>query len=117
MNIEDALKWAVLGGGVYLLYELVQGVKGVGHTAGEMGDQLAELGDSSADPTNATFYSWYDPTTRTVFFYVLTFPDGSHHVLWNSSVNQDGTFVWDDGQTYRIGNDKAGGLRAYPYQS
>jgi hypothetical protein len=38
-------------------------------------------------------------------------------MLWNSSVQTDGTFVWNDGQTYRIGTDKAGGLRAYLYQS
>jgi hypothetical protein len=116
MKVEDALKWGVVAGGLYLVYELVNGLKQVGHTAGEMGSQVAELGDSTADPDSATFYSWYDPTTRTVFLYVLTFPDGNHHVVWNSSVHTDGTFIWNDGQTYRIGNDKAGGLRAYLYQ-
>lgn len=116
MKADEFLKWGAILGGVYLAYEIVQKLGSIGHTASEVGSQVAELGDRMADPTNATWVSWYDPTTRTVFFYVLTFPDGSQHWIWGSSVNADGTFVWGDNYTYRIGTDRAGGLRAYPYQ-
>jgi hypothetical protein len=116
MKVETAIQYALLAGGLYLAYELTKGFKQIGATAGDIGNQVAELGDSTADPNNSTFASWYDPTTRTVFFYWLTFPNGTHHMVWNSSVQTDGTFTWDDSQTYRIGNDKAGGLRAYLYQ-
>lgn len=115
VKVEEVLKWAAILGGVYLVYQLLQKVGQIGHTAGDIGNQFAELGDHSADPDNLTFASWYDPTQRTVFFYVLTFPDGSQHWIWNSSVSPDGTFQWDDGALYRIGVDRAGGLRAYGY--
>jgi hypothetical protein len=74
----------------------------------------AAIADSSPDATGATFASWYDPTARTVFFYWLTFPDGSSHIIGAGSVGSDGTFDYN-GQGYRIGNSKAGDLRAYAY--
>jgi hypothetical protein len=88
----------------------------VGHTAADIGSQVSELADTTPDPAGVTWAAWYDPTQRNVFFYILTFPDGNHHMVWSSSVQTDGTFVWNDGQTYRIGTDKAGGLRSYLYQ-
>lgn len=112
MKTDELIKWGVLAGGLYLAYELVSKLGEVGKTASEMGSQVAELGDTMPDPTNLTWAGWYDPTQRTVFFYVLTFPDGSQHIIWNSSVNPDGTLEFD-GDLYRIGVDKAGGLRAY----
>lgn len=73
---------------------------------------FAAVADSSPDATNATWSSWYDPTSRTVFFYWLTFPDGSSHFIGAGSVNSDATFDYN-GTVYRIGNSKAGDLRAY----
>ena len=115
MKVEDGIKYALLAAGLYLLYDTLQGVKKIGAGATDMGNQLSELGDNTPDPTGDTFASWYDPTIRTVFFYYLTFPDGGHHLLWNSSVHTDGTFVGDDGMTYKIGVSRSGGLRAYAY--
>lgn len=73
---------------------------------------FAAVADSSPDATNATFVSWYDPTARTAWFYWLTFPDGNSHFVGAGSVNSDGTFDYN-GTGYRIGNSKAGDLRAY----
>lgn len=73
---------------------------------------FAAVADSSPDATNATFASWYDPTSRTVLFYWLTFPDGSSHFIGAGSVGSDATFDYN-GTAYRIGNSKAGDLRAY----
>jgi hypothetical protein len=73
---------------------------------------FAAVADSSPDATNATWASWYDPTSRTVFFYWLTFPDGSSHFIGAGSVGSDATFDYN-GTVYRIGNSKAGDLRAY----
>lgn len=75
---------------------------------------FAAIADSSPDASNATWSSWYDPTQRTVWFYWLTFPDGSSHFIGAGSVNSDATFDYN-GAGYRIGNSKAGDLRAYPY--
>jgi glutamine cyclotransferase len=76
----------------------------------------AAIADSSPDANGATFSSWYDPTQRTVWFYWLTFPDGSSHFIGAGSVNSDGTFDYN-GDPYRIGNSKAGDLRAYAYDT
>jgi hypothetical protein len=104
----------VVGVGVaaYLIYEAVAGLKKLGKTATTMYDQASELLDTTADPGGKTFASWYDPTQRWVLFYYLTFPDGNHHLVWSASVGADGTFMYDN-VPYRIGNDTAGGLRAY----
>ena len=75
---------------------------------------FAAIADSAPDASGATFASWYDPTARTVFFYWLTFPDGSSHFVGAGSVGSDGTFDYN-GAPYRIGNSKAGDLRAYSY--
>ena len=77
---------------------------------------FAAVADSSPDQSGATFASWYDPTARTVFFYWLTFPDGSSHLIGAGSVGSDGTFDYN-GAGYRIGNSKAGDLRAYSYDA
>jgi hypothetical protein len=82
--------------------------KAVGHTA----DQLGGLVSANADPDGSTFTKWYDPTQRTVFFYWIPFPDGVHHIVGAGSVRSDGTFDYD-GNSYRIGYDKIGNLRAY----
>ena len=74
----------------------------------------AALADSSPDTSGDTWASWYDPTQRTVWFYYLTFPDGSSHFVGAGSVNSDATFDYD-GMMYRIGNSKAGDLRAYTW--
>jgi hypothetical protein len=74
---------------------------------------FAAVADSAPDATNATWMSWYDTTSRTVFFYWLTFPDGSSHFIGAGSVASDATFDYN-GTGYRIGNSKAGDLRAYP---
>lgn len=111
-DTEMLLKWAVIGGGVVLAFLVYNKLSSVGKTIGDMGSQAGELGDSTADPGGATFANWYDPTSRVVFFYWLTFPDGNHHLVWNSSVAVDATFSYDNGN-YRIGVDKSGGLRAY----
>jgi hypothetical protein len=76
---------------------------------------FAALTDSAPDTSGTSFSSWYDPTQRTVLFYWLTFPDGSSHFLGAGSVNSDGTFDYD-GTSYRIGNSKAGDLRAYLWE-
>lgn len=73
---------------------------------------FAAIADSSPDASNATWASWYDPTSRTVFFYWLTFPDGHSHVIGAGSVGSDATFDYN-GSVYRIGTSKAGDLRAY----
>jgi hypothetical protein len=75
---------------------------------------FAAIADSSPDQAGATWASWYDPTARTVFFYWLTFPDGSSHLIGAGSVGSDATFDYN-GTGYRIGNSKAGDLRAYTY--
>jgi hypothetical protein len=113
-NTETFIKYAVWGGALYLAYQIFNRLSSVGKTASDMADQAGELFDFTADPNAQTFASWYDPTQRTVFFYWLTFPDGVHHAVWSSDVNTDGTFS-QDGVLYRIGTDKAGGLRAYQY--
>lgn len=109
-DFAEIIKWGVIG---VIAYEVYKKVSSVGQTATDIGNQVSELGDTTADPQGLTFASWYDPTQRTVFFYWLTFPDGNHHLVWSSSVAADGTFVFSDGTEYRIGVDKAGGLRAY----
>lgn len=73
---------------------------------------FAAVADSSPDADGSTWASWYDPTARSVFFYWLTFPDGSSHFIGAGSVGSDGTFD-SDGTLYRIGTSKAGDLRAY----
>ena len=73
---------------------------------------FAAIADSSPDADGSSWASWYDPTQRTVFFYWLTFPDGESHIVGAGSVNSDGTFDYDM-TLYRIGNSKAGDLRAY----
>jgi hypothetical protein len=115
-DFEELLKWGAILGGVYLVYQIMQKIGAVGQTAAEIGSEVNELADTTADPAGVTWAAWYDPTQRNVFFYILTFPDGNHHMVWSSSVQTNGTFVWNDGQTYRIGRDKAGGLRSYLYQ-
>lgn len=116
---QDLVLLAALGLGAYVIYTVVSGVKKLGAplvdaaaAAGQMGAQSGELLDSMSDPTGQTFVGWYDPATRSVLFYWLTFPDGNHHLVWGSSVLPDGSFQ-QDSQLYRIGVDKAGGLRAY----
>lgn len=115
MSVKDAevlLKWGAIAGGVLLAAYLVYKAQQLGKTPAEMLSQLGELGDSTQDPSASTFASWYDPTQRVVFFYWLTFPDGNHHLVFNSDVATDGTFTYDSAN-YRIGVDKSGGLRAY----
>lgn len=114
MKTDDLIKYAVWGVGLYLAYEIFNKVASVGKTAGDVGNQLSEVFDVTADPNASTFASWYDPTQRVVFFYWLTFPDGNHHMVMSGDVNTDGTFSTSDGN-YRIGTDKSGGLRAYIY--
>lgn len=75
---------------------------------------FAAIADSSPDAAGSTWASWYDPTARTVFFYWLTFPDGGSHFVGAGSVGSDATFDYD-GTGYRIGNSKAGDLRAYAW--
>ena len=100
--------------------DLGQGLKKLANSAADatgydaISSDLAGLGDFSPDTTNSTFVSWYDPTQRTVFFYYPTFPDGSKHIIGAGSINSDGTFDYD-GNGYRLGNAKAGDVRAYPY--
>ncbi|MGH8210653.1 MAG: hypothetical protein ACREU6_13875, partial [Steroidobacteraceae bacterium] len=53
---------------------------------------------------------------RTVFFYWLTFPDGTSHFVGAGSVASDATFDYN-GTGYRIGNSKAGDLRAYAFDA
>lgn len=113
---KDLAVMVGLGAALYLLYGLVAGFDKAKKTATSMYDQTGELFDRSPDPTGDTFVSWYDPTQRIVFFYYLTFPDGSQHFVWASDVNTDGTFVSND-TLYRIGTDRSGGLRAYDYSS
>jgi hypothetical protein len=79
-----------------------------------LGQSLTAVTDTQTDPGTDTLASWYDPTQRTVFFYYLTFPDGTSHFVGASSVNTDGTFIYSQ-ITYRIGTSKAGDLRAYPW--
>lgn len=113
-KLDEVMKWGAILIGLYFVYSLFQKAKQIGATATDIGNQVAEIGDSTADPSNATFASWYDPTQRSVFVYYLTFPDGNHHFVWASGVATDGTFTYSgDGMPYRIGVDKAGGLRAY----
>lgn len=114
MKSDDLIKYAVWGAGIYLAYQLVNGIKSVGKTASDMAAQAGELMDTTADPDGSTLASWYDPTQRIVFFYWLTFPDGNHHMVMSGDVNTDGTFSTSDGN-FRIGVDKSGGLRAYSY--
>jgi len=113
-NIKDIAIIAGVGIGGYLLYEFFQGAKKPLQTVASIANQTSELFDTTPDPGAQTFASWYDPTQRIVFFYYLTFPDGSQHFVWASDVNQDGTFTYD-GALYRIGTDNSGGLRAYSY--
>jgi hypothetical protein len=92
------------------------GVKDLGksavHAVTSTADQAGELLVAAPDETGATFDKWYDPTQRTVFFYWIPFPDGTHHIVGAGSVQSDGTFDYD-GTLYRIGYDKIGDLRAY----
>lgn len=118
---QDLVLLAGLGLAAYVLYKIfgaaqtvAQGAAAVGQGAANIYNQTSELLDTSPDPNAATWASWYDPTQRSVFVFVLTFPDGSHGVVWGSSVQPDGTFT-SSGNLYRIGNDKSGGLRAYDY--
>lgn len=112
MKTDDLIKYGVWGAALYLVYKIFDQVEKVGKTASDMTNQVAEVFDTTADPDNNTWASWYDPTQRVVFFYWLTFPDGNHHMVLSGDVNTDGTFS-DGDTTYRIGVDKAGGLRAY----
>lgn len=114
-DVIQLLQLAAIGAGVYVVYKLVQQLGKVGQTGQSIYNQTAELLDTTPDPTNQTFASWYDPTQRIVFVYYLTFPDGNQHLVSASNVQSDGTFNYSDGNTYRIGNDKSGGLRAYAY--
>jgi hypothetical protein len=112
-------------GGYFLLkkvgLDLGKGLKsladktGLTSAANAIGQAGAALTDSSPDASGATWVSWYDPTQRTVLFYYLTFPDGGSHFVGAGSVQSDGTFDYS-GTGYRIGNSKAGDLRAYPYE-
>lgn len=113
MKTDDLIKYGLIAGGLYLAYQIWKTVSKVGETASDMSSQVAELWDTTADPEGSTFAAWYDPTQRAVLFYWLTFPDGSHHQVWPSSVDPTGVFTFSDGLLYRIGTDKAGGLRAY----
>jgi hypothetical protein len=85
---------------------------GLSSASASLGQAGAAIADSSPDTDGSTWSSWYDPTARTVFFYWLTFPDGTHHFVGAGSVASDATFDYD-GVAYRIGNSKAGDLRAY----
>lgn len=114
-EVERLVQWLVIGGITYVAYKVLGGIQKIGQGAVDMGNQAAEVFDFTSDPHNLTFAAWYDPQTRNVLFYWLTFPDGVHHWVWSSSVQADGTFVYDDSQRYRIGVDRAGGLRAYAY--
>jgi hypothetical protein len=114
-DLKTVVELFAIGAGVYLVYTLVQGLKQAAKTPTDVYNQTSELFDTTPDPGALTFASWYDPTQRIVFFYYLTFPDGNQHLVWASSVQSDGTFVYSDNNLYRIGNDKSGGLRAYAY--
>ncbi len=100
---------------------LGKAAKWVGDNTGIVaaGDAISQASaaiiDSQPDSGMDTWASWYDPTTRSVFFYYLTFPDGNSHFVGGSSVATDATFIYSDGNTYRIGNSKLGDLRAYPW--
>lgn len=116
--------WVLLAGialAGYVLYKVFGAAKtltaplvAAGQAGADIYNQTSELGDTTPDPTANTWASWYDPTQRSVFVYVLTFPDGNHHVIFGSDVQADGTLMYA-GALYRIGLDKAGGLRAYEY--
>jgi hypothetical protein len=99
-----------------IVVDLKNGVKDLGksavHAVTSTADQAGELLVAAPDETGATFDKWYDPTQRTVFFYWIPFPDGTHHIVGAGSVQSDGTFDYD-GTLYRIGYDKIGDLRAY----
>lgn len=115
INPVQIVQLAAIGAGVYFVYELLSALRKPAEQGKSIYDQASELFDTMPDPSAASFASWYDPTQRIVFFYYLTFPDGSQHTVWASSVQSDGTFIGSDGALYRIGNDKSGGLRAYAY--
>lgn len=102
--------------GVSSLASKVAAATGLTAAASSVSQASAAIADGSPDASGATFASWYDPTARTVFFYWLTFPDGTHHFIGAGSVGADGTFD-DNGTPYRIGNSKAGDLRAYAYDA
>ena len=87
---------------------------GLGSVSDSLSQATAALSDSQQDTGTNTLASWYDPTQRTVFFYYLTFPDGTSHFVGASSVATDGTFTRDT-VGYRIGTSRAGDLRAYPW--
>jgi hypothetical protein len=112
MKLEETLKWGAILGGVYVAYRVFKGVESVGKSTVDWYNQTAEIFDFTPDYNNSTWVSWFDPTERPVAFYWLTFPDGVHHFIWSSTVQADGSFYYDD-IAYRIGIDKAGGLRAY----
>lgn len=116
MKLEETLKWGAIAGGVYVVWSLMKKVESVGKSVSDTYNQTAEIFDFTPDFNNTTWASWFDPTERPVVFYWLTFPDGVHHWVWSSDVQADGSFYYND-TPYRIGVDKAGGLRAYLTQS
>lgn len=118
---QDYVLLGLLAIGGYVLYKVFSGVEKIASGAAAAGaqvadvyDQASEVFDTTPDPSAATWVGWYDPTQRSVFVYVLTFPDGSHGIVWGHDVQSDGTFVKNN-SLYRIGTDKSGGLRAYQY--
>lgn len=114
----------VVVGAYFLVKKIIADVKSgvtnlgtaAAHAIGSTADQAGELFSASPDPDGSTFVKWYDPTERSVFFYWIPFPDGAHHFLGAGSVLSDGTFDYD-GVGYRIGYDKIGDLRAYPWDN
>jgi hypothetical protein len=110
----------VLVGAYFIVKKIISdvgsGVKNLGTAAVDAvtstADRAGELIVAAPDQTGSTFVKWYDPTQRTVFFYWIPFPDGTHHIVGAGSVQSDGTFDYD-GTNYRIGYDKVGDLRAY----
>jgi hypothetical protein len=110
----------VVAAAVYFLLkkaasDTAKGVKSLATAAANatgLPQAFAAVADSSPDADGSTWASWYDPTARTVFFYWLTFPDGRSHFIGAGSVGSDATFDYDS-TLYRIGNSKAGDLRAY----
>jgi hypothetical protein len=101
-----------------IISDVGSGVKNLGKAAADAvtstADQAGELLVAAPDATGESFVKWYDPTQRTVFFYWIPFPDGTHHIVGAGSVQSDGTFDYN-GTQYRIGYDKVGDLRAYAY--
>lgn len=120
-HTQDYVLLGFLALGGYVLYNVFSGVKTLGKGIAAAGAEVADIGaqtgeffDTMQDPSAQTWAQWYDPTQRSVFVYVLTFPDGNHHLVWGHDVQADGTFTFSNG-LYRIGTDKTGGLRAYKY--